>query len=287
MSRVIIHADDYAISRHVSECVAEEIKKGAIASISVMPNMSAAEDSVEFLKPCADKVLASVHLNLVEGRCVAEREKIPLLTDQNGFFRLSWLQIMFKSLNKEFREQIKIEFRAQIKKTRALLTDVGYKGKLRLDSHQHIHMIPGIFKTVCSLAGEFDVEYIRLTREPLLPFIKAKKFWKTYSVVNLAKNILLNLFSIPDGRLLKRLGLNYHYFFGLLITGKMDYDRVSYLIPLMPKAHDLEVVLHAGRMLESEVTKEYNKKAFIKEHISIRRLLELETVEQLNKKERL
>lgn len=281
MSRVIIHADDYAISRHVSESVAEQIKKGTITSISVMPNMSATEESIELLRPCADRVLASVHLNLVEGKCVAAREEIPLLTDRDGFFRLSWLGILFRSLNKEFLRQAETEFRAQIKKTEELLGRAGFTGKVRLDSHQHIHMIPGLFKTVCRLAGEFDVEYIRLTREPILPFLKEKRLFKTYSVVNLAKNLLLNLFAIPDRRRLKKLKLEYYYFFGLLMTGRMDYERVSRLIPRMPKKHNLEVVLHAGRMLESEISGEYNKKDFVKEHTSSRRLLELETAERL------
>lgn len=283
MNRVIIHADDYAISGHVSESVAEQIKTGAIESISVMPNMSATEAGIRLLAPYANRVLTSIHLNLVEGKCVADKELLPILTDEEGFFKLSWLQIMLKSVRKEFRRQAAIEFRAQIKRTQGLLRQAGFTGRVRLDSHQHIHMIPGIFKTVCSLTKEFDVEYIRLTREPLLPFFRVKGLWKTYSVVNLAKNILLNLFAIPDRYLLKRLKLNYNYFFGLLITGKMDYERVVKLIPQMPTDHNLEVVLHAGRMLEAEITEEYNKKDFIKEHISSRRLLELETVERVFK----
>lgn len=281
MSRVIIHADDYAISDHVSESVAEQINTGAIQSISVMPNMSCTEAGIRRLAPYADRVLVSVHLNLVEGRCAAAMELLPLLTDENGFFKLSWLQIMFKSVRTEFRRQAAIEFRAQIKKTEELLRQAGFTGKLRLDSHQHIHMIPGIFKTVCGLTNEFDVEYIRLAKEPLLPFLKARKLWKTYNVVNLCKNVLLNLFAIPNERLLKQLKLDYNYFFGLVITGRMDYERVSSLLLWMPKKHKLEVVLHAGRMLESEITEEYNKKDFVKEHISPRRLLELETVERL------
>lgn len=283
MNNVIIHADDYAISCHVSESVAEQIKAGAIESISVMPNMSTTEAGIKLLSPYADRVLVSVHLNLVEGRCVADKELIPILTDEEGFLKLSWLQIMFKSVRKEFRRQAAIEFRAQIKRTQGLLRQAGFTGRVRLDSHQHIHMIPGIFKTVCGLTREFDVEYIRLTREPLLPFFRVKGLWKTYHVVNFAKNILLNLFAIPNSRLLKSLKLNYNYFFGLLITGRMDYERIIKLIPQMPKDHDLEVVLHAGRMLQSEITEEYNKKDFIKEHISSRRLLELETVERIFK----
>lgn len=282
MSRIIIHADDYAISENVAKSVAEQVEKGAVQSLSIMPNMAATEAGIERLRPYANQVLTSVHLNLVEGKCVSNPKDIPLLADQNGFFKLSWLQIMMKSAGREFRRQVRTEFDAQTDRTLKLLSKAGFIGRVRLDSHQHIHMIPGLFAVVCSLTSKYDIEYIRLTKEPLLPYMKAKELWKTYSVVNLAKNILLNLFALPDKRLLKRLNLDYNYFFGLLITGKMDYERVSRLLPLMPKKHDLEVVLHVGRMLESEVTKEYNKKDFIREHISSRRLLEVETVERLN-----
>lgn len=282
MSRVIVHADDYAISNHVSESIVAQVRKGAIQSVSIMPNMKSTKTGIELLAPFSDQVLTSVHLNLVEGRSVSKPEHIPMLVNEKGSFKLSWLQIMIKSCQREFRRQAGIEFKAQIEQVQPLLTEAGFSRRLRLDSHQHIHMIPGLFKTVCSLAGEYDIEYIRLTREPILPFIKARKFWKTYHVVNIAKNILLNLFSIPGIRWLKQLKLEYNYFFGLCFTGKMDYERVSGLIPLMPGRHDLELVVHAGRMLETEITDEYNKKDFIKEHTDARRLLEIETVERLN-----
>lgn len=284
MSKVIVHADDYAISEHVSKSIIEQIKSGAIQSISLIPNMKSTKSGIKMLEPYANQVLVSIHLNLVEGRCVANRESVSMLTDSSGYFKLSWLQIMLKSINKTFREQVRKEFRAQIKETEALLRKAGFTGKLRLDSHQHTHMIPLLFLEVCHLTKEFDVEYIRLTREPIIPFLKTWNKQKTYRMVNLIKNFLLNLFSIPDRWFLSKLRLQYSYFFGLLFTGKMDYERVIRILPLMPKKRDIELVVHAGRMLESEVTKEYNKKDFIKEHLSSRRLLELETVERLNRK---
>lgn len=283
MSKVIIHADDYAISEHVSESIVSQIETGAIESVSVMPNLTGTEAGIRRLAPYADRVLVSVHLNLVEGRCVADPEDIPLLADRAGYFKLSWLEIMVKSVSREFRRQAGLEFAAQVERTGKLLKEVGFTGKLRIDSHQHIHMIPGLFGVVCQLTKVYGIEYIRLTREPLLPFFQAKELWRTYSVVNLAKNLLLNLFALRDKRLLKRLHLEYHYFFGLLLTGRMDYDRVTRLLPLMPDHHPLEVVLHAGRMFQSEVTEEYNKKDFVKEHTSPNRLLELETVERLHR----
>lgn len=282
MSKLIIHADDYAISSHVAESVAALIEKGAVDSVSLMPNMKATEKGIALLKPFLNRVLVSVHLNLVEGRCVADPAKIPLLVDVKGYFKLSWLWIMLKSVSAEFRRQVFLEFEAQICKVEPLLRASGYTGKLRLDSHQHIHMIPGIFRTVCGLCRDFDVEYIRLTREPLLPYLRAMGLWRTYRPANIVKNILLNLFSVSDVRMLKRIKLEYNYFLGLLITGKMDYKRVRTLLSLMPGERDLELVLHGGRMLETEITKEYNKKDFIKEHTSVRRLLELETAERLH-----
>lgn len=284
MKRVIIHADDYAISRHVSEDIEAQIKNGSIQSVSVMPNMTTTREGIKLLSPYAERLLVSVHLNLVEGKCVSEPSAIPGLADQNGYLKLSWLGIMVRSVSKDFRKQAGTEFRAQIRQVSRLLKEAGFKGSLRLDSHQHVHMIPGLFGEVCRLTKEFDIEYIRLTREPILPFFRAGKLWKTYSPINIAKNILLNLFAVPDRKLLKRLGLNYNYFFGLILTGRMDYERTIRLLPLMPENHDLELVLHAGRMLEPEITDEYNKKDFVREHISSNRILELRTVERLKER---
>lgn len=285
MKNIIVHADDFAISENAAKTVAQLIKAGAVQSVSIMPNLSTTRTGIELLKPYKDQVMVCVHLNLVEGKCMAGPEQIPLLADKNGLLKLSWFQIMRKSTSPEFQRQTALEFRTQILNTRALLKEAGFTGRLRLDSHQHTHMIPGIFKVVCGLAGELDAEYIRLTREPISPYIKAWRLWKTYNAVDIVKNLLLNLFSLSDRRMLKRLGLEYYYFFGLLITGKMDYGRVVRNLSRMPGERPVELVLHTGRMLETEITPEYNKKAFIKEHISNWRLLETETAERLKQAE--
>lgn len=94
MSTVDIHADDYCISSHSSEDILKCLRKGNLNSISIITNMSCYKVYAEkFLKeaplwPKQPKL--SIHLNFMEGHCLAEPGKVPHLVDEHGYFHISW-----------------------------------------------------------------------------------------------------------------------------------------------------------------------------------------------------
>ena len=74
-------ADDYGLCKSTSEHIQECIDKGALNKVSVFPNF----EQIDLHKILTNKnVRISLHLNLVEGKCMADADKIDLIADKNG-----------------------------------------------------------------------------------------------------------------------------------------------------------------------------------------------------------
>lgn len=285
-----VHADDYALSIHASEEILQCIKDGKIDSISVMPNMSCFDQAIELLKrsvPLEKMPKYSVHLNLMEGHCLSLPSEIPDLVDEKGYFKVTWGSLIVASLwigqkRVSLKGQIKREIKSQIEKIKENLYP---EWSVRIDSHQHTHMIPIVFDALIEAVQEeqYDLEYIRIPEEPQWPFIKNVSLWFTYSPINAVKNIVLNMFAKRNRRVIRRLGLPYNLLWGLLFSGKMDKARVERIWPDMMRYIErrgrmLEIVFHPGRVLEEEIGEEYVKKGFVEFHLSENRVIEKDAI---------
>jgi len=293
---VDIHADDFGVSVHTSKDIIEGLSDGAIDSISVIANMSCFPECVRLYqekKTSFEKEpLISVHLNVLDGKAVSAKEKIPDLTDREGFFRLSWGKLFFMNYmggkkKERIKKQLKTEFRAQI----LMVKEAFGLNELRLDSHQHPHMIPFVFDVLMEICDEsqIPVRFVRLAKEPLSPFLRQVCFYPTYSPVNLVKNILLNFFSVRGRKMLEERGISYELLWGLLMSGNMDAKRISELLAYMQKyagrkGRVLEILFHPGRMLEEEITGEYRKKGFLNFYLNEGRSVEKQSVYFLKRK---
>lgn len=261
-----LHADDYGISVNAAKETIQLIEQEALTSVSVMVNMAESELCASMLLPYKEKILASVHLNILEGQCCCDSKDIGMLVDINGNFKLSWMDILMKSGSKTFRKQLKLEFTSQINRYCQMM-GIEEGEALRLDSHQHIHMVPGVFRTLCQLAEEskYRMEYIRMVREPMSPFICSISLWGTYKPVNIIKNIVCNLFCLFNYRMVKRTNLHTDYFFGLIYSGNIQADLTYKILNRfynnLNKANaEIEIAFHPGTVLENEKVPAMNLK---------------------------
>ena len=196
MVRTDIHADDYALTLQTSQDMLSCMQKGQLDSISIVPNMSCFEACMELLYAAVPKLpflpLMSVHLDFVEGRCLAGAPSVPLLaadggrSGQEGLIGLSWGGVFVLSY---------LPWKA-MKRAMAVAEEHGVACKqkgLRIDSHQHAHMIPVVWEALTEvLAGEdYQVEYIRNSKEMIAAFAGQVSLWKTYRPINFVKNRLL------------------------------------------------------------------------------------------------
>lgn len=278
-------ADDYGISsgscRHIEECV----QNGVINRLSVVPNGEAGDFVSRFdYQP----VVLSLHLNLVEGHCLSDPKKIPLLVDEDGNFKYSFLGLFRLSLSarrKELAEQIAEEINRQIQ---WFQKSVGIDAPLHLDSHQHTHMIPLVMRTLLRVIddGKWQVAYLRIPAEPLGPYLKTPSLYLTYRPVNLVKQWVLKWFSYLTRKDREKAKIPAAYYMGVLFSGDMDTKRVAKVLvhyKTLAKKHkkNIELGFHPGYLEPGDELIAGNRSGFLKFYQSPGRKTEFQSVMDL------
>ena len=162
---LIINADDFGLCEGVNRAIAEAHKNGILTSTTLMTNMPSAEEAVKIAQQLPT-LGVGIHLNLTQGQPLSNEPLVRMLTNTNGEFAYSANKLAWKSLvSSKFRAAIKAELAAQIQ----WAIDRDLK-PTHLDSHKHIHSFPPIYKIVCSLAKQFNINAIRFTYEPTRVF---------------------------------------------------------------------------------------------------------------------
>lgn len=307
MIKIDIHADDYALTVNTSKDMLDCMKDGKLNSISIVPNTSSFEKCMDMMYEAIPSLpflpLMSVHLDFVEGHSLAGSKEVPLFTrtgsdlmglSWGGLFKLSY--IPWK--RGEAKRQLKKEIRAQIVRTqkaidrcRKIAESNGIpctqKG-LRIDSHQHAHMIPVVWEAVTEVVEEegYDLEYIRNSKEVLCVFVAETSLWKTYRPINFVKNRLLWMYSHKVDRYDKIHRKEQMYLWGLVMSGRMDYERIQKLYGAMIRKAErddrvLEILFHPGITLPEEVTGEVAREAVETFYLLEDRHIEKEAVMKL------
>lgn len=254
------HADDYGLFPAQSKRILDCFDNGVLNGTSVMPN---SEFLPECLKLLPDAGLSlSVHLNLMEGRCVAPKEDLDLLVNEDGVFSVSFLRLLLCGLTgkrERYKHQLKRELRAQIQALLPLFAQLGQP--LRLDGHAHWHMLPVVFDALMEVIAEdgLDIRYIRIPREPLSLYLRHFFHIFPFHPINIVKTLLLHILS---SRNLRRHGtylrtLEQRIFLGVLFSGCFDYEKFRLLLPdaealARARGCGLELLAHPGAVYEPE-----------------------------------
>lgn len=272
MRKIDIHADDYGLTMNTSKGIMAGINAGKLNSISIMPNTTCFEETREYFYNNIDskKMPAiSVHLNFMEGYCVADKSELDFLVNEEGLFHISWGTLVKYNYNfavrNQVKEQLKKEIKAQIKRVVGSYQLLENGKKLRVDSHQHTHMIPIVMESLLEVICEENIptEYIRISKEPWTVYLKNLNFLPSYRIINMVKVMILNWYSMKDEKMLEKAGIPTMLLSGVFLSGKMDIVRVRALLPDLIKYADkknvqLEVLFHPGSALKEEIGKEFN-----------------------------
>ena len=143
-------ADDYGLcdmsSMHIQQCIDE----GILNKVSVFPNF----DPVDLHKILKNKnIRISLHLNLVEGKCMAKADEINMIADKNGNFKHTFGGLLKLNLfqGKKLEAQLYKEIKTQVLFWKSILPK---DAPFLIDSHQHTHMIPAVFKALTNVLEE-------------------------------------------------------------------------------------------------------------------------------------
>ena len=235
--RLIVNADDFALTEGVNRAIGELSEAGALRSCTLMAAGAAFEDAVRTTKGCK-KLRVGCHVVLVDGSCVAPAETVRALQDGSEGQLRSSLPAFIADLQrgKIPEAQIEAEAVAQIRR----LQDAGVT-VTHVDSHKHTHLFPRVARPLMRAAMQCGVSAIRnpfeqawsarLTRGPLLRKLEVaalRNFSSTFQKLLRASGLKTTAGSI-----------------GVSATGTLDADNLKRLLDGMPEG-TWELVCHPG-----------------------------------------
>lgn len=178
----------------------EAHRNGIVTACSISANGRAFEDAIERLRD-VPSLEVGVHLTLVEERSLTTGEVMPR----------NWMSYLVSR-----RGDVEGEMRLQIERVLATGLRVTH-----LNSHQHLHMLPSLFKLVKQLAEEYRIPYVRVVRD------RGGRF-------GLRRAIFATMWSaaaLGGGTI------------GVVESGHLTADRI---IQLLDHVEDTELVTHPG-----------------------------------------
>jgi predicted glycoside hydrolase/deacetylase ChbG (UPF0249 family) len=239
--KIILHADDFGISREISKNILDCVMIGSINRVSIICNTD--HNNKKYLS-----LNKGLHLNLVEGKPISNRKEIRSLINAYGEFKFSFLsyilQYYFSSSKKKqiFKRELSLEIENQIKR----YIDLYAIRDIHIDGHTHIHILPFILDIILQLKDKYNIQSIRLPKE---------KFYfggpyKNYFSSNLIKHIILNFLSYLQINKIRTAGLRYNdYFIGVLSSGSMTIKSLTKALAVLIKKRQnmvIEVLFHPG-----------------------------------------
>ena len=280
-------ADDYGISTCGNRRIENCLENGVLNKVSVLPN-GEISDFKQRLSGNNTTTL-SLHINLVEGRPLSGPNDIDLLISDNGYFKYSFIGLFFLSISnkrKEFEKQVYTEMQSQIKFWKKATDE---NTSISIDSHQHTHMIPLVFKTLMRVIEDegLNVQSIRIPAEPILPYVFTPSLYFEYNLIGLIKQWLLKTFALVNRRELKKSKIQSAYFMGILFSGKLNEARIRKLLPRYLKLankynKNIEIGFHPGYVKSGEKLLDGSRQDFSKFYYSPWRNTEYNTLLNFN-----
>lgn len=160
MKKLIINADDFGLSKGVNHGILSGFRNGIVTSATLLANMNYFDHAVQIAKENPDMPIG-VHLNLSWGKPVTSSASVPSLVNSNGYFLKSSAIFAKRYFGGQVSiPEVCLEFRNQVSR----ISDAGIN-PTHLDTHKHLHCLPGIMKALISTATEFKIDKIRLPLE--------------------------------------------------------------------------------------------------------------------------
>lgn len=236
MKKLIINADDFGLHENINLGIITGHTQGCITSATIMAGGPAFFHAAALAADCRS-LGVGVHLTLVGGYPAAKPEQIPTLIDREGRLYAKYPLFLRKFCTAAVRpEDVRREFVAQVKKVLAAGIEITH-----LDSHQHLHVVPGIIDIVIDIAREFHIRAIRIPAEPLFYF----GGFRPSAGRLIGRSGLSILAALARGKARRaRLAVPDH-FFGMLAGGSMEERLLMNIIDSLPDGSS-EIMLHPG-----------------------------------------
>ena len=233
MKYLIVAADDFGFAESVNEGIVKAFGEGIVTHINLMPAGEALDDALRRAGSIKLKE-AGAHLALTGATPVSDPATIPTLVTKDGKFYKNYAQFFPNLFLKKIDpDHIHRELKAQL--------DIAVSSRIKItdiNSHEHIHMMPGILEIFINLAKEYGIPSIRYPhKESISAPIGLKKMYK---------KAILSYFEKTMRAPLERSGLIYpESFLGFLDAGNLRENIIINMLRSLGEGVT-ELVCHPG-----------------------------------------
>jgi predicted glycoside hydrolase/deacetylase ChbG (UPF0249 family) len=154
---LIVNADDLGLHPDIDRGIERAHREGVVTSTSLSPVGESFENGVELCGRCPE-LDVGVHLTLVGERPLTDAAALGGLVRRDGAFSAGHRGLLQRVLaGWVSRAALRTELEAQLGR----VLDAGLRPS-HLDSHQHVHLLPGIWPVVRELALAHGIGWIRV-----------------------------------------------------------------------------------------------------------------------------
>lgn len=157
---LIVNADDYGLTEAVSTGILRAHSDGVLTSTSVLVLAPAFATTASWLRD-TEGIGIGAHLAVVgEDPPLLSAREIPTLVDARGYLPSSWRKLLpLVATRRIDLADVEREWAAQLDALRGAGLTVDH-----LDSHQHVHVFPGLSGVALRLATTHGIPAVRVTR---------------------------------------------------------------------------------------------------------------------------
>ena len=208
----LLHADDLGLAKGVDAAIIDLAQSRRLQGASLLVNGPSAAHAVEAWRDLADPPPLTLHL------CLTEGHRLPNCPDLPTGFGSLLLASLLPWQRRRIATQLRRVLKQQINRYRQL-TGMNH---IRLDGHQHIHLVPLVLDAVLDLASDESITWVRTTRESIPEGLSLRLWWRSLQTGGLLKWLVLQLLSGLATPRLRRAGLaTNRRFAGVLFSGSM------------------------------------------------------------------
>jgi hopanoid biosynthesis associated protein HpnK len=241
--KLIVAADDFGLTLRVNEAIGLAHRNGIVTSASLLATGAAFDSAVEIAHH-ETTLDVGLHLNLTEGRPVADPATVPSISDSRGFLYNHPFQLATALFAGRIRRgDLEREIRAQIEKAVGSDVDITH-----IDGHKHVHVMPSVLQLVFKIAPEYGIRAIRSTREktPRLVsmLLRNKQSWQKILKQYLFGRLISTAWLISRPKALGTFAVPKR-FYGVTQTGFLDHSALADVVDDLDEGIH-EVMCHPG-----------------------------------------
>ena len=241
---MILTCDDFGIHKDIDKSIIQLCKKKKVDAVSVICCGKSFSNSSKSLLKYRDDISIGIHATWVEEKSISKIKNISSLITKNNYFNHNFKSFYIKWLfGLVSLKHLEIELENQILKMMRVFGRIDH-----LDSHQHIHMIPEIFKLCINMAEKYEIPRIRIVDEIFTPNLN-----RIYDPIKLIGEKCLKVWAKKNRKYLKKSSIkSTRSFFGVRYSGNFDLIQ-DYLKSMIKerREEDIEINFHPAHITQS------------------------------------